>query len=109
MLVNSLKHLNNEQNKTMMAHYVKVEFYLSIVKLCHYEEQNDEIIQYRVIPNLFRNLFIFFIYLIILQHFFDRKETLHKETPDLNFIHSSFVIILHRVSELVNLQIFLIC
>ena len=40
-------------------------------------------------------------------HFFDRKETRRKETPDLNFIHTSFVIILHRVSELVNLQIFL--
>ena len=39
-------------------------------------------------------------------HFFDRKETLHKETPDLNSIHTSYVIILHRVSELVNLQIF---
>ena len=39
-------------------------------------------------------------------HFFDRKETLHKETPDLNSIHTSSVIILHKVSELVNLQIF---
>ena len=58
MLVNSLKHLNNEQNKTMMVHYVKVEFYLSFVKLCPYEEWNDEVIQYRVIPNLFRNLYI---------------------------------------------------
>ena len=32
---------------------------------------------------------------ISLHHFFDRKETVHKETPDLNFIHSSFVIVLH--------------
>ena len=47
---------DNEQNKTMIVHYIKVEFYLSIVKLCHYEEQSDEVIQYRVIPNLFRNL-----------------------------------------------------
>jgi len=38
MLVNSLKHLNNEQNKTMMVHYVKVEFYVSLVKL-HYCEK----------------------------------------------------------------------
>ena len=38
MLVNSLKHLNIEQNKTMMVHYVKVEFYVLLVKLCHYEE-----------------------------------------------------------------------
>ena len=60
------------------------------------------IIQYRVIPNSFRNLFS----KIVSQHFFDRKETLHKETPDLNSIHTSYVIILHRVSELVNLQIF---
>ena len=43
MLVNSLKHLNIEQNKTMMVHYVKVEFYLSIVKLRYYKEQSDEI------------------------------------------------------------------
>ena len=49
MLVNSLKHLNNEQNKTMMVHYVKVEFYLLFVKLRHYEEWNDEVIQYRII------------------------------------------------------------
>ena len=39
MLVNSLKHLNNEQNKTMMVHSVKVNFYLSIVKSRHYEER----------------------------------------------------------------------
>ena len=39
-------------------------------------------------------------------HFFDRKETRRKETPDQNFIHTSLVIILHKVSELVNLQIF---
>ena len=39
MLVNSLKHLNIEQNKTMMVHYVKVEFYLSIIKLRYYEER----------------------------------------------------------------------
>ena len=58
MLVNSLKHLNNEQNKTMMVHYVKGEFYLSLVKSRHYEEWNDEVIQYKVIPNLFRNLFL---------------------------------------------------
>ena len=57
MLVNSLKHLNIEQNKTMMVHYVKVEFYFSLVKLRHYEKRSDEVIQYRVIPNLFRNLF----------------------------------------------------
>ena len=49
MLVNSLKHVNNEQNKTMMVHYVKVEFYLLFVKLRHYEEWNDEVIQYRII------------------------------------------------------------
>ena len=47
MLVNLLKHLNNEQNKTMMVHYVKVEFYSSIVKSRHYEERNDEVIQYK--------------------------------------------------------------
>ena len=57
--------------------------------------------------NYFVNDKIDLISLIVSQHFFDRKETLHKETPDLNFIHTSFVIILHRVSELVNLQIFL--
>ena len=56
MLVNSLKHLSIVQNKTMMVHYVKVEFYLSLVKSRHYEEWNDEVIQYGVIPNLFRNL-----------------------------------------------------
>ena len=28
--------LNIEQNKTMMVHYVKVEFYLSLVKSRHY-------------------------------------------------------------------------
>ena len=39
--------LNIEQNKTMMVHYVKVEFYLSIVKLRYYKEQSDEIIQYK--------------------------------------------------------------
>lgn len=38
---------DNEQNKTMIVHYIKVKFYLSIVKLCHYEEQSDEVIQYR--------------------------------------------------------------
>ena len=58
MLVNSLKHLNIKQNKTMMVHYVKVEFYLSLVESRHYEEQSDEVIQYRVIPNSFRNLFL---------------------------------------------------
>ena len=49
MLVNSLKHLNNEQNKTMMIHYVKVEFYLLFVKLRYYEKRSDEVIQYRII------------------------------------------------------------
>ena len=39
MLVNSLKHLNMEQNKTMMVHFVKVKFYLSFVKSRHYEER----------------------------------------------------------------------
>ena len=49
----------------------------------------------------------FFICLISTFIFLCRQENETKETPDLNFIHTSFVIILHRTSELVNLQIFL--
>ena len=51
--------------------------------------------------------FISLICLIVTFIFLCRQENETKETPDLNFIHTSFIIILHRTSELVNLQIFL--
>ena len=65
-----------------------------IIIFCHLEQYILQILRNRI--NISDITFIFLC----------RQENETKETPDLNFIHTSFVIILHRVSELVNLQIF---